>query len=165
LSLLRTNTPDVRIQFQWPSPDANGSCDNFFFGAWHPSRNLRVAMVGLPPTAYAERRGPNWLLISAASSLHPPGTGLVHGTEDLGGLAFRGYVLPQLHSYSPESEVLAYWASRSFEEHNGVFSTAYIGRRGETLTFGHRVLRGAPPAAVEQPELGILLIARPPSAQ
>lgn len=58
----------------------------------------------------------------------------MHGTEDLGGLAFRGYVLPQLHSYSPESEVLAYWASRSFEEHNGVFSTAYIGRRGETLT-------------------------------
>jgi hypothetical protein len=134
LNLLRTEAPDVRIEFQWPSPDANGSCDNFFFGAWHPSRNLRVAISGLPPTAYTERKGPNWVLVSAASPLHSPGTGLVHGTENSGGVAFRGYVLPQLHSYSAQNEVLTYWATRSSEEHNGVFSTAYIGPLGETLT-------------------------------
>jgi hypothetical protein len=59
----------------------------------------------------------------------------VHSTEDLSeGVAFRGYVLPRLQSYSPKDEILAHWGTRSLEEHNGVFATALIGRRGETLT-------------------------------
>ena len=101
-------------------------------------------MAGSPPTEYVERRGPNWLLISAASPLHPPGTGLVHATEDAGGLAFRGYVLPHLHSYSAEAALLEYWTSRAFEEHNGVFSTAHIGGRGKTLTLVTDVLGMGP---------------------
>jgi hypothetical protein len=135
LNLDRAEAPPARVQFRWPCPDTAGASDNFFFGAWHPSRNLRVTLSGLPPVRYVERRGPNWLLVSAASPLHPAGTGLVHGSQDLSeAVAFRGYVVPHLHSYSPGHEILAHWRTRSFEEHNGVFAVARIGRRGESLT-------------------------------
>jgi len=145
LNPLRTDAPRVRVQFQWPGADATDGTDNFFFGAWHPSRSLRVTMSGVPPSAYTERRGFNWLLVSAASALHATGTGLVHGTRDRSeGVAFRGYVFPRLHSYSPDAEILTYWGTRSLEEHNGVFSTAHIGRQGETLTLVTDVLGMGP---------------------
>ncbi len=88
---LHTDAPRVRVQFQWPGPDATDDTDNFFFGAWHPSRSLRVTMSGVPPTACTERRGFNWLLISAASPVHPNGTGLVPATSQRPeGLALSG---------------------------------------------------------------------------
>ena len=145
MNALPTEAPRVRVQFQWPGPEAADGTDNFFFGAWHPSRSLRVSMVGVPPAAYTERRGFNWHLISAASPVHPTGTGLVHATRDRSeGVAFRGYVLPGLHSYSPDAEIVKYWTARGLEEHNGVFSAAHVGRHGETLTLVTDVLGMSP---------------------
>ena len=60
------------------------------------------------------------------------------------GVAFRGYVLPHLHSYSPAEEVLAYWEVQPHAEHNGVFSAALIGSGGNTLTLITDVLGMGP---------------------
>jgi hypothetical protein len=93
-----------------------------------------VEWVGTPPGC-VERRGPNWFLASAASPLHSPDTGLVHGGAERSlGVAFRGYILPHLHSYSPAEEVLTYWEGQLHAEHNGVFSAALIGSGGNMLT-------------------------------
>jgi hypothetical protein len=82
-----------------------------------------------------QRVGSNWVLASAASPLHPAGTGLVHHTADRSlAVAFRGYVLPRLQSYSRSADVLGYWGAGGTAEHNGVFSAALIEGSGQTLT-------------------------------
>jgi len=134
----------ARVRLCWPGDLPASECDNFFLGAWHPSGSLYVEWEGTPP-ARVERRGPNWFLASAASPLHPPGTGLVHGGAARSiAVAFRGYVLPHLHSYSPADEVVTYWEVRSHAEHNGVFSAAVIGAGGNTLTLSTDVLGMGP---------------------
>ena len=132
----RSSAPTVvHMQFEWPRSNSAGLSDNFFLGAWHPSRPLRVDVCGTPPTAHIARTGRNWILLSAASPSHPPGTGLVHQAEDgSSAVAFRGYVLPQLHSYSADADIVTYWGTRLAEEHNGVFAAAVIGPGGERLT-------------------------------
>src|SRR5215475_14436974 len=106
-----TVSAEARVLLRWPGEGTAGECDNFFLGAWRPHGTLRVEWGGTPPGC-VERRGPNWFLASAPSPLHPRDTGLVHGEAKRPlGVAFRGYVLPHLHSYSPAEEVLAYWAS------------------------------------------------------
>jgi hypothetical protein len=139
-----TTGSEARLLLRWPGEGTAGECDNFFLGAWRPRDSLRVECVGTPPGC-VERRGPNWFLASAASPLHPPDTGLVHGDAERSmGVAFRGYILPHLHSYSPAEEVLAYWEAQSQAEHNGVFSAASIGPGGNTLTLITDVLGMGP---------------------
>jgi len=129
-----TVTGRVRILFRWPGEAQTGQHDNFFLGAWHPSRQLHVQGEATAPQR-VEQRGPSWFLASAASPVHSWGTGMVHTDAEQGmGVAFRGYVLPGLHSYSPAKQVLAYWRESPAAEHNGVFSAAVIGPGGATLT-------------------------------
>lgn len=125
---------DVLIRFRWPGVGPGGECDNFFFGVWHPHRTIRVELVGTPAGMCTHRRGRNWLLASAVSPLHPPGTGLLHAAPE-GSLAvgFRGYILPRLHSYSSSADILAYWARQRCAEHNGVFSAVVIDEHSMTL--------------------------------
>jgi hypothetical protein len=136
--------PDLSIRFRWPGQGPSGECDNFFFGVWHPRRRIRVEWVGVPSVPYVSRGGPNWLLASAASPVHPAGTGLVHAGENGSGAAFRGYIVPRLHSYASGADVLQYWDRDLRSEHNGVFSTAVIGAGGLTLTLLTDVLGMGP---------------------
>ncbi len=80
-------------------------------------------------------------MASAASPLHAAGTGLIHENPDAScAIAFRGYVLPRLHSYSSSENILGYWQHRLWDEHNGVFSAAVVGQHGSTLTLVTDVL-------------------------
>ncbi len=127
--------PEASVRFRWPGEGPDGECDNFFLGIWHPRRMVRLRWSGVPSVAVVSRRGPNWFLVSASSPRHATPVGLVHAApEDSGAVAFRGYVLPGIHSYSPSSNILSYWRKDPFAEHNGVFSAAIIGRGGDTLT-------------------------------
>jgi len=127
--------PEASVRFRWPGEGPGGECDNYFLGIWHPRRMVRLRWSGLPSGAVVSRRGPNWFLASASSPRHGTPVGLVHATpEDSGAVAFRGYVLPGLHSYSPSADILSYWRKDPFAEHNGVFSAAIIGSDGVTLT-------------------------------
>jgi hypothetical protein len=126
--------PEVRLAVRWPSRPPGAHDDNVFLGAWHPWRRLRVDWTDRSPTA-VERSGPNWTLVSTASPLHPEGTGLVHQAPDRStAVAFRGYVLPALHSYSSGSDITGYWGTRALAEHNGVFTTAVVDDDGFRLT-------------------------------
>lgn len=136
--------PELRIRFRWPGQGPSGECDNFFLGVWHPRRRIQVEWVGAPSVPYVSRSGPNWLLASAASPVHPTGTGLVHGGENGSGAAFRGYVVPRLHSYASSADILQYWDRELRSEHNGVFSAAVIGAGGLTLTLLTDVLGMGP---------------------
>src|SRR5215470_15405175 len=136
--------PEACVVFRWPGAGIADECDNFFLGAWYPQGSLRVEWAGAP-AGCVRRQGPNWFLASAASPLHAPDTGLIHG--DVGrssGVAFRGYILPHLHSYSATEEVLGYWERQPHPEHNGVFSAALIGPGGNTLTLITDVLGMGP---------------------
>jgi hypothetical protein len=124
----------LRLRFRWPDDEAPES-DNFFVGVWHPSRTIEVEWRAASSPESVFRHGPNWFLASASSPLHPTGTGLLHSAPDRSiAVAFRGYVLPRLQSYSSSEEVLDYWGRDLFAEHNGVFSAAVVGRDGRTLT-------------------------------
>jgi hypothetical protein len=136
--------PDLPIRFRWPGQGPSSECDNFFLGVWHPRRRIQVEWVGTPSAPHVSRRGPNWLLASAASPVHPAGTGLVHAGQDGSGAAFRGYIVPRLHSYAPGPDILQYWARAVRSEHNGVFSAAVIGAEGRTLTLLTDVLGMGP---------------------
>src|SRR6266404_6599000 len=68
--------PDLPIRFRWPGQGPSSECDNFFLGVWHPRRRIQVEWVGTPSAPHVSRRGPNWLLASAASPVTPPGPDL-----------------------------------------------------------------------------------------
>lgn len=122
-----------RITFRWPGEGPSGECDNCFVGIWHPRKPLVVQWSGGPPAGFVHHHGPNWSLASIGSPLHPHGAGLVHYDKSLA-VAFRGYILPSLHAYSPTREILQYWEQHRLDEHNGVFSAAVIDTSGTTLT-------------------------------
>lgn len=131
----RTELSILRVEFQWPAPDASVPGDNFFLGIWHPSRELEVSWTGTPPAPVRTATGRNWALASALSPFHSSGS-LIHASGD-GRLAvaFRGYVVdPPLHSYSPSDALVAYWDRDWRRQHNGVFSAACIGEHGAELT-------------------------------
>jgi hypothetical protein len=132
----RPQTKDVHLQFRFPGEDRAGERGNFFLGVWHPRLTIHVDWADEPSQrSVVSRKGPNWLLASAASPLHRAGTGLVHEADDQhDAAAFRGYIVPRLHSYSPSREVLGYWRDHALDEHNGVFAAAVIGEEGRTLT-------------------------------
>lgn len=135
----------ARVLFRWPGQPDAGQCDNFFLGAWHASQSLHVQWEGTATEGHIEQCGANWFLASAVSPLHPRRAGLVHGDALRSmGVAFRGYVLPHLHSYSSSEQVLAYWQTSPLAEHNGVFSAAVIGPGGATLTLITDVLGMGP---------------------
>lgn len=137
--------PAVDIRFRWPGQGPAGECDNFFLGVWHPHRPIHVDWTGAASVDHVARRGPNWLLASAVSPHHPAGTGLVHAASDASGAAaFRGYIVPRLHSYAASRDILQYWTHRLHAEHNGVFSAAVIGADGRTLTLVTDVLGMGP---------------------
>ncbi|SRR5581483_2671687 len=123
------------ICFTWPGDPPSGAGDNYFLGLWHPYRSIRVEWSVDSRIPHTVRSGSNWFLASAASPVHPPGTGLVHYSATATfAVAFRGYIFPDIHSYSPDNVLIRYWQHHLFEEHNGIFSAAVIGDSGRTLT-------------------------------
>ena len=124
-----------RFDFQWPDDEPSHAYDNFFFGLWHPNQPVHVEWTQSPARSCLHYQGPNWFLASAASPFHQSTRGLVHReAESSFAVGFRGYVLPHLHSNSSSSDILEYWRSRTYNEHNGVFSTAIVSPSGDTLT-------------------------------
>jgi hypothetical protein len=133
---VQQQTSTVRIRLDWPESSLPGISDNFFLGVWHPHSNILVQTGQSATYPCVTREGTNWFLASAESPLHPSGTGLTHYTEPKAcAVAFRGYVHPALHSYSPPQAIVEYWhgAHRS-REHNGIFSAAVIDERNNTLS-------------------------------
>ena len=134
-SLPPVGAPELAIRFRWPGQGPAGECDNFFLGIWHPSRTIRVELTDSPSVPIVQRYGSNWFLASAASPLHPVGSGLLHVNPRTSfAVGFRGYVIPLLHSYSASADILEYWAEHPLAEHNGVFCAALIGKQGRSLT-------------------------------
>ncbi len=136
----------LRIGFSWPRALPAAQTDNFFFGIWHPQREITVRWHGEPPAPVATLAGRNWALASAVSPLHAPRGALLHQTPDGDmALAFRGYVVaPPLHSYSSGSELIEYWQGDPWREHNGVFSVARITGNGAGLLLATDLLGFAP---------------------
>lgn len=136
----------LRIGFTWPSSPPSSPTDNFFFGIWHPRRAIDLRWHGEPPAGVATLTGRNWALASAVSPLHDPGGALVHQAADgETALAFRGYVLaPPLHSYSAGAELIDYWQSNPWREHNGVFAVARIAGHGAEILLATDLLGFAP---------------------
>ena len=126
----------VRLRIRWPALGPGGERDNFFVGAWHPTRSLQIEFIdaGHPPTARVS--GHNWMLASATEPRR--GAGLVH-RDDRGGMAFRGYVMPDVHSYSPATAIRRCWLDIGAGR-NGVFSTALIGEGGSELVLATDLL-------------------------
>ena len=126
----------LRLRVRWPAPGPGGESDNFFVGAWHPTRSLAIDWRGPEHPSILRLAGRNWLLASATEPRR--GMGLVHGDDQGGGIAFRGYVLPDIHSYSPEAAIRKSWLAAA--ERNGVFSVAIIDRNGGKLALATDVL-------------------------
>jgi hypothetical protein len=123
------------VRCRWPSAGPSGERDNFFVGIFQPNANLQVVWEDARSAGVQSRQGPGWAMAGATSPLHSGGIGLVHAARDnSSAVAFRGYVLPRLHSYSPDEEILRYWASSLRAEHNGVFSAAIIDGGGAACT-------------------------------
>jgi len=139
-------TPEVIYRYRWPGEGLPAECDNFFLGIWHPHKIVHVEWPPALSTTTVRLQGSNWFLASACSPLHKAGTGLVHQFADSScAVAFRGYILTSLiHSYSPSQDILEYWQTNLFAEHNGVFSAAIVGRRGENLTLISDILGMGP---------------------
>jgi hypothetical protein len=125
-----TQEVPLRLRVRWPAPGPGAGLDNFFVGAWHPARSLSVDWTAFEHPSVTRIGGRNWVLASAIEPCH--GLGLVHPDPDGGATAFRGYVLPDVHSYSP-SEAIRASRLDSTAERNGVFSAAVIGRNGASL--------------------------------
>lgn len=110
--------------------------EEFFWGAWHPRRDLRVALDDSSKGFRFRHVGDrNWQLIS---SIAPDGESLVHkrsadqvhpGRRERAptGVAFRGYLLNGgIHSASTPSRVIRYWDDEVERRHNGVFAAALV---------------------------------------
>ena len=132
------DTP-LRLRIRWPAPVPDGQCDNFFVGAWHPSRSIAIDWTDSSNNklSIARLSGRNWFLASATAPRN--GAGLVHRTDSGGGIAFRGYVLPDVHSYSQSAAIHKCWLDTT-SARNGVFSAAVIGRDGASLTLATDLL-------------------------
>ena len=126
----------MKIEFRWPLSASQDLAENFFFGAWHPSRATDYQIGKTPDGVQMSiSRGRNWFLCGSTSSLHEQPVSLVHDNAD-GSLhvAFRGYLTkPQLHSYSPTSEIVDYWRRGLSKRHNGVFATAIVDETSVSL--------------------------------
>lgn len=125
----------IVLRFDWPPAPERPSREAVYFGAWHPTRPLRLDCgpppPGIEPAAVAGR---NWALVGSTA---PGGGALVHAGDPAAGqpeaVAFRGYVLePPLHCWAGSGPVLAYW-SAEHARHNGVFAAALIDRGGARL--------------------------------
>src|SRR5262245_1807001 len=127
----------LRLRIRLPAPGPSGEVDNFFVGAWHPSRPLSVDWTGSKNSSVARVSGRNWSLASATEPRQ--GLGLVHQDARGGGTAFRGYVLPDVHSYSPSAVICSSWLDATLER-NGVFSAAVVGRDGGSLALATDML-------------------------
>jgi asparagine synthase len=121
----------LRLRIRWPGLGAGGECDNFFVGAWHPSRSLAADWIDFENRRVTHLEGRNWVLASATEPRQ--GLGLVHRDDVGGAVAFRGYVLPDVHSYSSSAAIRKSWLDTTAAR-NGVFSAAVIGRDGASLT-------------------------------
>lgn len=117
--------------------------EEFFWGAWHPRRDLRVALDGSSRGFRFRQVGDRrWQLIS---SIAPDGESLVHvrsadqvppGRQARAptGVAFRGYLLNGgVHSASMPSRVIRYWDDEIERRHNGVFAAALVQERDPAL--------------------------------
>ena len=131
------SSPEVplRLRTRFPAVGPGGERDNFFIGAWHPGRSLSVDWIGFEgPVTRIDGR--NWVLASATEPGR--GLGLVH-EDGLGGTAFRGYVLPDVHSYSPAENICRSWLDTTVTR-NGVYSAAVIARDGASLVLATDLL-------------------------
>ena len=127
----------LRLRLHWPGLGPGGECDNFFFGAWHPARSLAIDWTDFDYPSIARLGGRNWMLASATEPRN--GLGLVHRDDHGGGIAFRGYVFPDVHSYSPSAVIHECWLGTN-STRNGVFSAAVIGHDGASLTLATDLL-------------------------
>jgi hypothetical protein len=127
----------LRLRVRWPTPGPGGECDNFFVGAWHPTRSLAVEWAGPKLPSMMRLDGRNWTLASATEPRR--GLGLVHSDDQGGGIAFRGYVLPDAHSYSPGEAIRKLWQDTSATR-NGVFSAAVVSHDGAELVLATDLL-------------------------
>ena len=127
----------LRLRIRLPALGPHWERDNFFVGAWHPARSLSVDWANSedPSITWTGRR--NWVLVSATEPRQ--GLGLVHQDAWGGGTAFRGYVLPDVHSYSPGAVICESWLDTTAAR-NGVFSAAVIGRDGASLALATDLL-------------------------
>lgn len=126
----------LRLRIRWPGPTPCGAGDNFFIGAWIPSRPLGVEWAGeRPPMTHVSGR--NWILASATEPRQ--GMGLVHRDDSGKGIAFRGYVLPDVHSYSHTKAIGKCWLDTT-SPRNGVFSAAVISHDGSSLALATDML-------------------------
>jgi len=125
------------LRLHWPALGPGGECDNFFLGAWHPARSLAVEWIGAGHPGTARLSGRNWTLASATEPRQ--GLGLVHRDDRGGGIAFRGYVLPDVHSYSPSAAIRKCRLGEAAER-NGVFSAALIDQDGGRLVLSTDLL-------------------------
>jgi asparagine synthase len=127
----------LRLRVRLPVAGPCGERDNFFVGAWHPVRSLSVDWTGFDGPSVTRIGGRNWVLASATEPRR--GLGLVHQAPWGGGAAFRGYVLPDVHSYSPGEAICKSWRDTTGTR-NGVFSAAVIDRDGVTLVLATDLL-------------------------
>jgi hypothetical protein len=125
----------LRVALRLPRDGPTGARDNFFLGYWHPSRGVHVDCSGADAEACELRAGRNWFLAGAVARAGASAHSLVHVSADgAAAVAFRGYVLPQLHAYSASPAILDYWIDPAEREHNGVFSAVSISDGGRRLT-------------------------------
>lgn len=120
-----------RLRLHWPEARPDGATDNFFLGCFNPTCRLSVSWDRAPTTAVATRHGPNWFLASAIS---PEGQGLVHASLSRGAVAFRGYVLPDIHTYTSSTTIESNWLLGVERHHHGVYSVAVIDQGEQRLT-------------------------------
>ncbi len=119
------------FRVHWPPAQPEGGSDNFFLGVFDARRSLHVSWAEAPGFPITALRGRNWFLASAVSPEH---LGLVHADGSGGAVAFRGYVLPDIQSYSSSAAIACYWLEGPSRRHDGVFSVATIKGGGDALT-------------------------------
>lgn len=134
----------IRLHLSWPLMAGEPWREDFYFGAWHPSRPVGISWDAPPASVEPSIvSGANWLLASNTSRCHD-GAGLVHDSARRDGdargdargeaIAFRGYVLdPPLHSWSGGAPIVRYWSAARSRTHNGVFTAALIESHGKRL--------------------------------
>lgn len=123
---------DRSLQVNWPAPlSQDVACDNFFVGAFDPTRRLIVSSKEVPRYPVVSCHGPNWYLASAQA---PDGKGLTHSRPSGGSVAFRGYTFPSIHSYSDSQAILSSWLDQGRLDHDGIYSAAVVTADGTRLT-------------------------------
>lgn len=131
----------ISLKYEWPHLPCDDFQEEFYLGYWHPSADISVTILNPPSDSeLAEIKGKNWFVLSSRSPFQSNGLAHIYASGQMPEIClpeevvvFRGYVLePAIHSWSESESIVDYWRNEP-ERHNGVFSAAHIGNKGNDL--------------------------------